>query len=47
MESEEARISRRDNPGVPAVLPRPEAKKDVKTAIGSARAKHRRKALVQ
>ena len=33
--------------GLPAVLPPPEAKKDVKTAIGAARAKHTRKAMVQ
>ena len=33
--------------GLPAVLPPPEEEKDVKTAIGSARAKNARKAMLQ
>jgi hypothetical protein len=32
---------------LPAVLPPPEEAKDVKTAIGAARAKHARKAMLQ
>jgi hypothetical protein len=32
--------------GMPAVLPPPEEEKDVKTAIGAARAKHARKEML-
>jgi hypothetical protein len=35
------------SPGLPAVLPPSEEEKDVKTAIGAARAKHARKAMLQ
>ena len=33
--------------GLPAVLPPPEEEKDVKTAIGAARAKNARKAMLK